>query len=958
MPLENNIIQSDNDYYISKNDYIIRKINFSGNNNASGSGGNIDTSGILGYSIKFGNDLCFNLVTNIIVLDNILNKPYIKYNGNRIQYILTSEVDTLSNGTGVYEYDENKIIDYGINSYNYNNIDISYIFINNLPSNPLIGNTNIKTTIVGNSKFFVNYYYVIDESYNYNIDYNLILLISNNTTRANLRIDNNYQFEIFNTNNITKAKLTLRFENDGNTDVPRSLFSNYTNASTINNSNFLFPIFSITDNSNNSTDLTYLNGPIVNQSYYLLNNNIPYYFTNRINSKILRSSELNITKSYNNYQKIFNQKNGNQLFKKEESWAFKRGLYANDYAELEIIFNYFGNCKDIINNKNNNIFTKDNSFGIFIDNATSSYTKDGSINFYNIGNFYEFVAPFSVDYDSWYNLELYHEVGYLNNPAYNYNDNVIHFSINNDTNIIMNGPKNLIIERNSYFEDFGVLYLDNITPSFEYYEFPVNTYNSNSINLTNGVYEISYSIYPNGLLNAFIDISRTIEIVDTNLYKPTIILGNSPVQTILVNNYPGNNLENYAVDYNNNRVPLFTNLINYDLSQIGTYYEYFYAYDSSGNYSSLTRTIDVSDNGFTRLEFRETNSATNIGFNIETSELVLNINNVGTLDFCGTIILDFKILHKESRDQDNFTSNAVFNYGGTDYYHDNMLDNKSYNYDLCFNDISNNITTNIAGTEVLESDDSYINNQLNINTIIPTANTLIITIPIVNKTNNPIGVFMDGVFPPTDSGKIFVYENNTNLKLEYGLDKTHYDNTSQSLNVYIKNDGLINKFNNKNLQKVFLSIAEITFDYSSSFDHNAGIQTAFPFNDTYAFYKYPSTLNLQATSSSNIVNTSNYNIDVAIDTGVDGGFVTWTFSPMIDSNKILSFSITNLPFNTGSWYALFLDVRDSGAYGNVYETNEIFNNVDNNSDNVFIINYENNINLSDSTFNKNIQYFV
>ncbi len=58
--------------------------------------------------------LSFNLITNIIVLDNISNKPYIKYNGNRIQYILTSEVDTLSNGTGVYEYDENKIINYGI----------------------------------------------------------------------------------------------------------------------------------------------------------------------------------------------------------------------------------------------------------------------------------------------------------------------------------------------------------------------------------------------------------------------------------------------------------------------------------------------------------------------------------------------------------------------------------------------------------------------------------------------------------------------------------------------------------------------------------------------------------------------------------------------------------------------------------------------------------------------------
>lgn len=938
IPFENNIIQSENMFTISRDNYIIRNINFTSNK--------IDTSGIIGYLIKFGNnfDLSFELITNIIVLDNILNKPYIKYNGNRVQYIITSKNDLDQN---IY----NEIIDYGINCYNYNNIDISHILINNIPSPPL-RNTVIRTGGAQQPIFFVNYYYVIDESNNYNIDYNFILFLNTDTARANLRIDNNYSFEIFNDNNITKARLTLRLENDGNIDVPKTLLSNYSNVFQIDNPNFLFPIFSITDISNNSADLTPLNGPIINQSYNLLNNSTSYYFTNRINSNILRSSELNIKNSYNNYEKLFNQKNGNSIFKKEESWGFKRGLYANDYAEIDIVFNYFGNCKDIINGKNNNIFTKDNSFGIFIDNATSSYTNDGSINFYNIGYFREYAAADRLS--SFYFFDLYSDV----NLGYNYNDNVIHFQVKNDvSNIIMNGPRHLIIEKNSYFEDFGVLYLDNITPSFEYYEFPINTYNSNSINLSNGIYEISYSIYPNGLLSESIDISRTIEIVNNNPYKPSIVLGNSEQQTILFNSYSGNNLENYAYDYNNNPLPLFSNLINYDLSQIGTYYEYFYTYDLSGNYASLTRTIDVSDNSFIDLNFRPNNN-TNIGFDTEREILTLYIDNNGSLIFNDSIELNFKILHKEptSHSPDNFISEVSFNYFDVYYHYDSILDSNSYKYDLCFNDISNSITTNIINTQVTSSDVG----KLNILTNIPAGNSLVITIPIVNKTNNPIGVFINNVLYnyPLDISKIFVYENNTNLKLEYGANKTYYDSNNNLLNVYIKNNGLINKLNNKHTQNIYFAIGEITDDYNSSIDkayldNGIVVNTVIQYNNNTLYYKFnnfsePLSINLTATFVSNIINTSSYNINFDIHNNT--GFIAWAFFPIIEANKILSFSINNLTFTKNNLYILLLDVGSESLYGNVYEDNEMFNN---NSDNIFIINYQNNIHLQNSSLDEN-----
>ena len=657
--VENSIQQSNNTFTISYENYLLREIEFTSNN--------INISGVIEYIVKFGNDLSLNFKTDIIVLDNILDKPYINYKGNRVQYV-TSFKD--SNNDNSY----NTIINYGVDCYNYNNIDISHVFINNISSNFILTNEDIKE-VSKDPKFFVNYYYTVDDSYNYNIDYNLILFLSQRTSRQNLRIDNNYNFEIFYTNNIPKAKLSLRFENDGNNSVPKilNLINNYSNISSITTSNFLFPIFSISDISSNSTDLTPLNGPIIDQSYTLFNNSSSYYFTNRINSKILRSSELNIKNSYNTYNKIFNQKNANPIFKKEESWGFTQGLKANDYAEIDIIFNYFGNCKDIINGKNNNIFTKDNSFGIFIDNATSSYIVDGSINFYNFGYFREYSSEESTG--NIHYLELYKDI--RNN---NYNDNVIHFQVKNDvSNIIINGPRHLIIEKNSYFEDFGVLYLDNITPSFEYYEFPINTYNSNSINLTNGIYEINYSIYPDGSLNASIDISRTIEIVDNNLYKPSIVLGNSTYQNVSLNNYPSNNLENYALDSTKKNIPLFSNLITYDLSQIGTYYEYFYTYDSSGNYASLIRTIKVLDNSFIDLNF-EPNNSTSVGFNTETNNLVLKINNNGNLQSSNSIELNFKILHKEPRgDQVNFNVDGSFNYLGIDYYYD-ILNSNYYNY--------------------------------------------------------------------------------------------------------------------------------------------------------------------------------------------------------------------------------------------------------------------------------------
>ena len=56
---------------------------------------------------------------------------------------------------------------------------------------------------------------------------------------------------------------------------------------------------------------------------------------------------------------------------------------------------------------------------------------------------------------------------------------------------------------------------------------------------------------------------------------------------------PVNNYINYAYDICGNDLPIFKELLTYDLSVAGVYYEYFYTYDASGNYASKTRTINV-----------------------------------------------------------------------------------------------------------------------------------------------------------------------------------------------------------------------------------------------------------------------------------------------------------------------------------------------------------------------------
>ena len=66
--------------------------------------------------------------------------------------------------------------------------------------------------------------------------------------------------------------------------------------------------------------------------------------------------------------------------------------------------------------------------------------------------------------------------------------------------------------------------------------------------------------------------------------------------------------------------------------------------------------------------------------------------------------------------------------------------------------------------------------------------------------------------------------------------------------------------------------------------------------------------------------------------------------------KPISFLINNLTFTKNNLYILLLNVGSESLYGNVYKDNEMFNN---NSDNIFIINYQNNIHLQNSSLDEN-----
>jgi hypothetical protein len=938
----------------------------------------IDVSGIYNFEITFGNNLSYNINTILNVVDSNPNKPTIIYDGNLINYLTIDNI--------------NNIIKYNCNAKDKLGNDISINFINNVPNKNNINSSDFYDGTLNVYKkipLFVNYFYTIDNSNNYNIIYYFNEIFDTGTIRKNLRIESSdCSINWFVENNITKVKLSLRFENDGNSDVNRELKSFNTNIDILDTKSFLFPIFATTDNSFESQNLIHINGPPQDTSYILLNlTSDVFYFKNRINKKIMKGTNLIINKSYNTYEKIFKSIDGNSLFPNEQSWGLKEGLYANDYIELDIIFNYFGNCKDILNNENN-IFTKNNDFAIFLDNGTSS---DNSNNFYNAGYFKEF-----LEYDAGlYVNDLYRQYNNLTTEITNYNDNVFNFKLPNNSNqAVLNGPYNLIIEDGSFFEDFGVMYLGEYDQSFNYSESPANTYNSNNINLSNGIYEISYIIYPNGEESSKIDISRTITILENNPNKPTIVLGNPDYQYLLTNQYPLRNLQNYAFDICYNDLPIFSKLIDYDLSQSGFYYQYFYTYDNFGNYVSKTQTIEVSDNSFTNLEFNK--EFTN--YNIENNKLELYIQNNGNIDFVGDIRLIFKVLQSEP-ELEVYTppedwQMGKINYNNKNYYWANT-NNSNFNYDIANVNVNFNIldtTYNIISD--FSDPEEALKGFLIVNTIVKSNTFIKITIDNFDRVNHPIGVFIGDIYGneipndelDIDNDKLFIYENLTNLKLLYGNNYSTYIPDENKLNIYIQNTGLINKIAYflstekypiaNEIDLVFSSIFSVTFNENEGASLNENFMETFgqggsrhleyvdisyyyplKYYDQNLYIKNP--IDLQNTFLSVIENTSDYNVELFYRTFMS--FNSIAFEPPIQSGKTLYYSINNLVNNLGEsliqineTYALLLDLGINKRYGHLYETNDLFDVCYNKflyQDNIFGINLFINLTFIDSSYN-------
>ena len=941
----------------------------------------IDASGIYNFKITFGNNLFYNITTILNVVDSNPNKPNIIYDGNLINYLNYNNI--------------NNIIRYNCNAKNKLGDDISVNFINNIPNQNNINiNSDLYNGILNKDKeitLFVNYFYSIDNSNNYNVIYYFNEIFNTGTIRKNLRIESSdCSINWFVENNITKVKLSLRFENDGNIDVNRELKSFNANIDILDNKSFLFPIFAITDNSFESQNLININGPPIDTSYILLDiSSDVFYFKNRINTKIMKGTNIIINKSYNTYEKIFKYIDGNSIFPNEQSWGLKKGLYANDYIELDIIFNYFGNCKDILNNINN-IFTKNNDFAIFLDNGTST---DNSNNFYDAGYFKEILEYRGALYIN----DLYRQYNNLTTEITNYNDNVFNFKLpNTQESVIINGPKNLIIEKGSFFEDFGIMYLGEYDQSFNYLESPANTYNSNNINLSNGIYEISYIIYPNGEESPKIDISRTITIVDNNPNKPTIVLGNSDYQYLLPNKYLLRNLQNYAFDICYNDLPIFSKLIDYDLSQSGIYYQYFYTYDNFGNYVSKIQTIEVSNNLFYNLEFNK--EFTN--YNIENNKLELYIQNNGNTDFNGDISLVFKVLQSEP-ELETYTPGqdwkmGKINYNNKNYYWAN-INNSNFNYDIANVNVNSNIldtTYNIISD--FSDSEKVLKGFLIINTIIKSNTNIKITIDSFDRINHPIGVFIGDICgneipnyeTDIDDDKLFIYENLTNLKLLYGNNYSTYIPDENKLNLYIQNTGFINKIAYflstekypiaNEINKVFSFIYSVTFDENEGASLNENFMGIFSntsrhykYSDPSATYYYPlkyynqnlyikNLLNLDYTFLSLIESTSDYNLELDYDNSFFELNVIG-FEPPIQSGKTLYYSINNLVDNLGEsliqmneTYASILDLGLNKRYGNLYETNDLFDVCYNKflyQDNIFGINLFINLTFIDSSYN-------
>lgn len=696
------------------------------------------------YNILYLNNLQFNLTTNINVSGQLINSQILNVLGNNNLYYNSPSTLTLLNIQNLY-------IDYGYISKDYNGLNIDVNIINELDDITLENYETFDTT----GKIYKIKYYSIDGSYNYKSYIKNIYFYSEGRVRKNIKIfKEKSRFEIIQENDITKGKLYFTLLNDGNYsfDSVLRLKSSNTTIPELNSYKFLFPIFSILDpdsGTQGSVDLTSINGPPLDKVFNYDGND--HVFTNRLDNKILNGSTLKILNSYSQYNIVFKEINNLSNFKYEQSWGLTKGLKKNEYIDFELTFNYFGTCDDMILGKNN-IFTKNNSFGIFSDNGTSTNISGGILQFYDKGYFNE------VNIDQNEGLDTFDGIN---------NDNVYKFTIDHN-NAILNGPKNIYIENGMFYKDFGALSLIYNYPNtlgLQYLKFPENTYNSSEISMNYGIYEISYAIFPNGydytltfddyrLANDdediyIVELSRNIHIINyNNPNKPNIFIGDGLEQNILVGNHSVNNNNNYAISYNGQALPLFKEIRtdNYDIC--GTFYEYFYSYDDSGNYNSVKRTINVTINEFSVIEFKPLFSFENYNDNF-----VIRLENKGTIDYdltSNNTFIDFKIISVENT---SVFSNS-FDFNNKTYYFDPNDENK-----FSLND--NNIIINSNTTENITY--TINNSQLNLNGIIKSNSYITIVVENIRFNLRPILAVLNNSLIQSDSSNISLYEENSPL---------------------------------------------------------------------------------------------------------------------------------------------------------------------------------------------------
>lgn len=714
--------------------------------------GNFTDTSLIGnynkiYNILYLNNLQFNLVTNINVFDKLVNLQILNVLGNNNLYYNSPSTLTLLNIKNLY-------IDYGYISKDYNGLNIDVNIINELDDITLENYETFDTT----GKIYKIKYYSIDGSYNYKSYIKNIYFYSEGIVRKNIKIfKEKSRFEIIQENDITKGKLYFTLLNDGNYsfDSVLRLKSSNTTIPELNSYKFLFPIFSILDpdsGTQGSVDLTSINGPEINTVFNYDGND--HVFTNRLDNKILNGSTLKILNSYSQYNIVFKEINNLSNFKYEQSWGLTKGLKKNEYIDFELTFNYFGTCDDMILGKNN-IFTKNNSFGIFSDNGTSTNISGGFLQFYDKGYFNE------VNIDQNEGLDTFDGIN---------NDNVYKFTIDHN-NAILNGPKNIYIENGMFYKDFGALSLIYNYPNTDlsYIKFPENTYNSSEISMNYGIYEISYAIFPQNFYPQdgdtfeslrqsndynnndiyIVELSRNINIINyNNPNKPNIFVGDGLEQNILLGNHSVNNNNNYALSYNGKVLPLYKEIRidNYDIC--GTFYEYFYSYDDSGNYNSVKRTINVTNDEFSSIEFKPL-----FGFENYNNNFVIRLENKGTIDYnliSNNTFIDFKIVSVENTSV--FTNSFDFN--NKTYYFDPNDENK-------FSLLNNNIIINSNTTENITY--TINNSQLNLNGIIKSNSYITIVIENIRFNLRPILAVLNNLLIENNSLNISLYEENTPL---------------------------------------------------------------------------------------------------------------------------------------------------------------------------------------------------